>query len=87
MDGFKLALEIIGFNEPTHQLIIDNEFVNIRSLSSVLDADVTKLIEHIGRWKERYLTAAAGADAPPTVTLPFISVIKLQAMRTWFSTQ
>ena len=47
MDGFRSALERIGFNAPTQQFMIDNDFTNISSLATVSDTDVKELIKHI----------------------------------------
>ena len=87
MDGFKASLERVGFNEPTRQLIIDNGFVNVSSLDTVSDVDVIELIKNMGKWKERHITAAEGADTPPTVSLPFTLVIKICSICTCVITQ
>ena len=65
MDGFRLALEMIGFVELTRQLIIENVFLNIISLATVNDNDITELIKHIGRWNEIPAAVIDGADPHP----------------------
>ena len=85
MEGFRAALGRIGFNLATRQEIINNGFVNIASLATVTDEDISDLVKHIGTWKVIPVPAplVPGVVAPPTVNLPFISVKKLRAMRMW----
>ena len=85
MEGFRAALGRIGFNLPTRQEIINNGFVNISSLATVTDDDISDLVKHIGTWKVIPVPApvVAGVAPPATVNLPFISVKKLRAMRMW----
>ena len=79
MDGFRLALEMIGVDEPTYQLIIENIFLNIISLATVNDNYIRELIKHICRWNEIPAAVTDGADLPPVILL-FVSVIKLRDM-------
>ena len=87
MDGFRRALGRVGFNAPTCQEIIDNGFINISTLSTVTDDELTELVKHIGRWRGAPAPAVVGQPVPLQVTLPYMSVKKLRAMRTWVITQ
>ena len=83
MEGFRGALGRIGFNLATRQEIINQGFVNIASLATVTDEDISDLVKHIGTWKVIPAPPLHGVAAAPTVNLTFISVRKLRAMRMW----
>ena len=75
MEGFRLALERIDFNHPTHQLILESDFVNISSLVIVNDTDITELMKHIGMWMESSVAVMDVTEASPPVILPFVLAI------------
>ena len=79
--NFKSALDRIGFNDVTRQEIIDNGFDSISSLLLVSETEITDLAKHIGRWTERPDPAAQRGGN--IVTIPFLSLRKLVAMRKW----
>ena len=81
------ALVRIGFNTVTADAIVANGFSSIDILRSIEDTDIDALIRHIGRWREYKPThsprGAAITPAPVQITLPFLSINKLKAMRYW----
>ena len=86
--AFKAALVRIGFNTLTADEIIINGFDNISVLGEVEEKDIDELVRHIGRWRgPRVATSDASGDLiippPQQITLPFLSIGKLKAMRAW----
>ena len=80
--NFRAALTRIGFNDATKQEIIDNGFDSISSLLLVSEQEITELAKHIGRWTEKTNPPAPGPGGN-VVTIPFLSLRKLVAMRKW----
>ena len=80
-DGFRTALQRIGFNIPTSQKIVDEGFATIAALAEVSDDDIEALTNHIGRWR----TDPPEGELP--IALPFLSVRKMRAMRLWVTIQ
>ena len=77
--AFITALRRISFNAPTSQKIADEGFARIKNLAEVSDDDINALVKHIGTWKPHLVAGAA----VPSITLPFLSVRILRAMRLW----
>ena len=85
---FKAALVRICFNSLTANEIVDNGFDEISVLGEVEDKDIDELIRHIGRWRRPQLpmrdaTCVLVDPAPQQITLPFLSINNLKAMRCW----
>ena len=83
---FVEALVRIGFNTVTADEIVANGFGSIEILRSLEDTGIDALIRHIGRWRgqDKPTHTPRGAiitPAPVQITLPFLSINKLKAMR------
>ena len=80
--NFRAALTRIGFNDATKKEIVDNGFDSISSLLLVSESEITELARHIGRWTDKSTPPTAGPGGN-VVTIPFLSLRKLVAMRKW----
>ena len=85
---FVEALVRIGFNTVTADEIVANGFGSIDILRSLEDKDIDDLVRHIGRWRgqdkpTRTQRGAVITPVPVQISLPFLSINKLKAMRYW----
>jgi len=76
-NAFRNALTRIGFNQNTCAALGENGFMTIMDLVKVQESDLDKLPKYLARWRDP--NAAPGDQ----VRLPFVSLMKLKAMRYW----
>mgnify|MGYP001285120614 FL=1 len=76
-NAFRNALTRIGFNQNTCAALGENGFMTIMDLVKVQESDLDKLPKYLEAWRDP--NAAPGDQ----VRLPFVSLMKLKAMRYW----
>ena len=81
--AFTSVLNRIGFNVPTRQFLVSQGMTTIEDLRALPEDEVSKLIKHASAWRPPTAPAPQGGAIPAQVIFPYLSVVKLKALRAW----
>jgi hypothetical protein len=79
--AFTAALLRIRFNTATVTVINNEGFNNVTNLLTISEAQIDKMVKHIGNWRERCVAPTAGAATVPQVNFTFLVIQTFRGSR------
>ena len=81
--AFSDCLTRLGFNDATCALFVQEGFVTMNNLLAIPSSEIDKMVQHFSRWKPREAPADEEVEQDERVTVPFLAVRQLKALRCW----